>query len=136
VESKIEQEQFVRLVAGRLGVPEDAVRAELSKIKTGTHDAASPDVHEKSAELSMAPLERKVGMLLFGWSGGKDKLRELLGAEHLSELEAKLAPRAEDLRFRFDQEVGEHTNEDTIARDLLDGIAKAVEKERFKMKFL
>ncbi len=143
VESKIEQEQFVRLVAGRLGVSESAILAELGKIKTLSRETAaapvswdSPDVHEKSAELSITPLERKVGMLLFGWSNGKERLRELLGAERLSELEAGLAPQAEDLRFRFDTEVGEHTDADTIAQDLLGEVAKAVEKERFKMKFL
>ena len=84
----------------------------------------------------MTPLERKVGMLLFGWSKSKEKLHELLGAERLSEIETRLAPHAEDLRFRFDAEVGEHTDEDTIAKDMLGEIGKAVEKERFKMKFL
>ena len=143
VESKIEQEQFVRLVAGRLGVSESAILTELGRVKNSPHEIGeaaisrgSPDIHKNGAELPMTPLERKVGMLLFGWSKSKEKLHELLGAERLSEIETRLAPHAEDLRFRFDAEVGEHTDEDTIAKDMLGEIGKAVEKERFKMKFL
>ena len=142
VESKIEQEQFVRLVAGRLGVSESAVRVEMQKTKTrtsdvlGTSDVPSPDIHKNGAELPMTPLERKVGMLLFGRSSSRQKLEAMLGAERLGELQLQLQEHAEGLRFRFDAEVGEHTDEETIERDLLGEISKAVEKERFKMKFL
>ena len=143
VESKIEQEQFVRLVAGRLGVSESAILTELGRVKNSPHEIGeaaisrgSPDIHKNGAELPMTPLERKVGMLLFGWNKSKETLHELLGAERLSELEVKLTPYAEDLRFRFDAEVGAHTDEGTIAKDMLGEIEKAVEKERFKMKFL
>jgi len=142
VESKIEQEQFVRMVAGRLGVSETAVRAEMQKTKTrtsdvlGTSDVPSPDIQQNNAEITLTSLEKKVGMLLFGRSGVKEKLEELLGAEYLGELESRLLPHAEDLRFRFDAEVGGHTDEETIAKDMLADIERAVSKERFKMKFL
>ena len=55
---------------------------------------------------------------------------------YVGELGSRLLPHAEDLRFRFDAEVGEHTDEDTIAKDMLGDIERTVAKERFKMKFL
>ncbi len=139
VHSSIEQEQQVRLVANRLGVSESAVHVELSKVKANPRppqELSSPDIHQKGAESALSALDKKVGMLLFGWSAGKEKLHELLGAERLARYEADLASEAEDLRFRFDAEVGEHTSEEVIAADLLGDIAKQVERERFKMKFL
>ncbi|KKT84614.1 MAG: hypothetical protein UW83_C0041G0006, partial [Parcubacteria group bacterium GW2011_GWD1_44_9] len=45
-------------------------------------------------------------------------------------------PHAEDMRFRFDAEVGEHSSEEQITGDMLASIETAVAKERFKMKFL
>ena len=143
VGSKIEQEQFVRLVAGRLGVSESAILTELGKAKTQSREMAaapiswdSPDIQQNNAEITLTPLEKKAGMLLFGRSGVKEKLEELLGAEYLGELESRLLPHAEDLRFRFDAEVGGHTDEETIAKDMLADIERAISKERFKMKFL
>jgi len=75
-------------------------------------------------------------MLLYGWSAGRERLGALLGGEELQKYEAELLPHAEDLRFRFDHEVGEHTDEDTVARDMLGDLERHVQKERFKMKFL
>ena len=143
VGSKIEQEQFVRLVAGRIGVSESAILTELGKAKTQSREMAaapiswdSPDIQQNNAEITLTPLEKKAGMLLFGRSGVKEKLEELLGAEYLGELESRLLPHAEDLRFRFDAEGGGHTDEETIAKDMLADIERAISKERFKMKFL
>ena len=137
--SHIEQEQHVRLVANRLGVSEDAVRAEVAKKPTPTEEGTeqgSPDIHQKGAESTLTPLQKKIGMLLFGFAPGKKKLEELLGEERLSQYENKLLPSAEDLRFRFDAEVGEHTSEEAVAGDMLQDIGRTLEKERFKMKFL
>lgn len=136
VESNIEQEQFIRLVASRLGVSESAVRTEVAKRPAPPAEEPSPEVQQTGAQLSLSALEKKVGMLLFGRSSAKDKLIELFGAEVLADLAAKLEPEAEELRFRFDAEVGEHTSEETIERDLLSDIERQVQKERFKMKFI
>ncbi len=137
VHSSIEQDQYVRLVAGRLGVSESAVRMELEKAKVRTSDVlGASDVQPESTEPALTPLEKKVGMLLFGRSSSKDKLQELLGAEYIVELERRLGPFAEDLRFRFDAEVGEHSSDEQITGDMLASIESAVAKERFKMKFL
>ncbi len=136
VESKIEQEQFIRIVAARLGVSEQAVRAEVAKKPAVPVDTDSPDIQKNNVESVLTPIEKKIGMLLFGRGSSKATLEELLGAEYFSELESRLLIHAEDLRFRFDAEVGEHSSEEQIAADMLGDIERAVAKERFKMKFL
>lgn len=141
-QSAIEREQYVRLVASRLGVSESAVLAELGKTRPSPHETGeaatsggSPEVHQKSGESTLTPLQKKAGMVLYGWSAGKQKLEEVLGPAKLRELEEALAPVAEDLRFRFDAEVGEETPE-KIGEEMVRDIAAKEEKERFKMKFL
>ncbi len=139
VQSSIEQDQYVRLIAARLGVSEGAVRAEVAKKPAPQTEAASPEIHEKSAELSMTPLQKKAGMLLFRFGRGSpigEQLAGIVGGDELQKIESQLESEAESLRFRFDAEVGEHTDEDTIAKDMLGDISRQVEKERFKMKFL
>lgn len=135
-QSSIEQDQYIRLIAGRLGVSESAVRAEVAKKPAIPAAEPSPEVHRKSGELSISSLDRKAGMLLFGWSEGETQLSELLGVARVQDLKQRLDPMAEDLRFRFDQEVGEHADEKTIAEDMLGDIRRQTERERFKMKFL
>jgi len=141
VASSIEREQYVRIIANKLGVSESAITAELGKVRTtpGSESAllpGSPQVQQQSGESILSPLQKKVGMLLYGWSAGREWLGALLGGEELQKYEAGLLPHAEDLRFRFDREVGEHTDEDTVARDMLGDLERHVQKERFKMKFL
>lgn len=143
VGSTIEREQFVRVVAGRLGVSETAVRTEMAKAPKPSAPGAgaeegSPHVHAQSTESTLTPLQKKAGMLLarFGReSQAGATLLELLGEERLAEVESLMAPLVEELRFRFEAEVGEHS-EDVIAGDMLGDIGRVVGKERFKMKFL
>lgn len=135
--SRIEQEHFIHIVANRLGVSDLAVRAEVEK-RPAHKEEDSPEIHQKSAESKLPPLEKKAAMLLFYF--GKDssvasKLTSLVGEETLRLLLDSLASRAEELRFTFEQELGEQS-EDSIAKEMLGDIEKAVEKERFKMKFL
>ncbi len=136
-QSRIEQEQSARLVSNRLGVSEAAIMTEVGKVKSiSAADAGSPDIHQKSAESTLPALDKKVGMLLYGFTGGRERLEGLLGAERLAEYEEALKAQAEDLRFRFDQEVGEHTSEALVAEDMFGEIQKTLDKERLKMKFL
>ncbi|MSR70627.1 DNA primase [Candidatus Kaiserbacteria bacterium] len=143
VGSSIEQEQYLRLIAGRLGVSETAIRTELGKVKAQSREMVggpiswdSSEIQQRGLESDLTPLERKIGMVLFGWSQERTKLESLVGVDVLAELERRLQPQAESLRFRFDAEVGEHTSEAVIAEDMLGEIARQQEKERFKMKFL
>lgn len=136
--SAIEREQQVRLIASRLGVSEAAILAELSKVKAPPAEPGadpSPEVHQTSAESTLTPLQKKAGMLLYGWSAGKQKLGEVLGEERVRELAERLEPFAEDLRFRFDAEVGESAP-DLLGEEMLKDLAAREAKERFKMKFL
>lgn len=140
MQSRIEQDQSIRFVAGRLGVSEDAVRSEVSKRPNAqqTVEEGSQEIHPAGAESSLTPLQKKVGMLLarFGRdSATGQKLLELLGQERINEVESGTALCAEELRFRFDSEVGEH-GEEVIAGDMLQDIERTIAKERFKMKFL
>ena len=135
-QSAIEQEQHLRLIANRLGVSEQAVRVELHKRPMPVLEELSPQVHTVSVESGLSPLQKKVGMLLFGWEVGKERLGTLFSEQEIAGYERELQPHAEDLRFRFDAEVGEHTDEETVARDILGELEKQVHKERFKMKFL
>lgn len=138
--SRIEQDQSIRLIAARLGVSEAAVRAEAEKRPAAREEEeASPELHQKSAESDLTPLQKKAGMLLtrFGRdSAVGDRLSELLGAERLAQVEAAAEPCAEELRFRFDGEVMEEGGEEAVAQDMLGSIAREIERERFKMKFL
>ncbi len=140
MESKIEQEHFVRIVAGRLNVSEAAVREEVGKRKLAPHEFPQ-DVHTTAQPLQTLPLDaidKKAAMLLFSFTSGTieyHKLLELLGPEKLQALQARLEPEAEVWRFKFEAELSDHTSE-VIAGDMLRDIQRAVEKERFKMKFL
>ncbi len=135
--SRIEQEHFIRIVAAKIGVSDTAVRAEVDKRPKPVEDASS-DIQQSRAESTVGPFEKKVGMLLFYFgrtSAVGEQLEALLGAERLAEIEQELGPQAEALRFKFEAEVGEHT-EETISQDMLGELQRVVEKERFKMKFL
>lgn len=146
MESAIEREHFVRLVANKLNVSESAVRAELAKASRSAEVSLrnSPDVHEPEPQLGsdpfahLSPIEKKASMLLFRFAAGSEtyaRLEGLFGASALESLRERVNPLAEALRFRFDAEVGEH-NEEGIAADMLAGIERELARERFKMKFL
>lgn len=141
--SSIDQEHFATIVGQRIGVSAEAVRTEMRKVKPTTlseqAENPSPELHQKGGESTLSALQKKVGMLLahFGREseiGGK--LLLLLGESELDTLTHDLEPFAEELRFRFDAELGEHTNEEAIAADMLGDISRQVERERMKMKFI
>ena len=144
VESTIEREHFIRIIAQRLNVPEAAVRAEVAK-RPRLPDETSPAVHEPDAQLASDPLEhlgaldRKAAMLIFNFGQDSDIRRRLagfLGNDRLAQLEQGLAGQAEALRFRFEAEVGEHTTPEAIAADMLGDIERGVARERLRLKFL
>lgn len=134
--SAIEAQQSIRVVAAKLGVPEAAVASEVGKIPRGA-EPASPQPHTPGAD-SINGFDKKAGMLLFRFGPESEvgrRLAELLGQERLNALRDTLDPRAEELRFMFDREVGEHASEEAIAGEMLEAIETVVAKERFKMKF-
>jgi DNA primase len=141
MESKIDQEHFIAIVARALGIPEAAVRSEVAKcVFHSPHPPMdSSKIQAAGGESSLTPLERKIGMLLFYFTEGsppQQRLEALLGATVLQGHREKLASLAEELRFRFEREVGEHTDEMTVAADLLSDVERMVERERLKTQFL
>ena len=144
VESTIEREHFIRIIAQKLGVPEAAVRDEVAK-RPSLPEEDSPLLHQPDAQLasdplgSLSPLDRKAAMLVFNFSrdsAERGRLDALVGAERAARLEAELAEQAEALRFRFEAEVGEHTTPEAIAADMLADIERVAARERIKLRFL
>lgn len=139
MESTIEQAHFARLVAERLRVPEEAVRAEIAKHPV-LHDVKVEElvVGQSLDDASPGSLEKKIGMLLFYFppdSSQRKKLEEIVGVQRIKEVEQMLGSQAETLRFRFETELGEHTTEDRVADDMLNHITTVLHKERLRMKF-
>lgn len=137
IESKIEQEHFVRLVAQKLGVSDTAVRAEVEKIAArpatahpGDGPLSSP-LQQNGAESTLSPLEKKAGMLFFSWPAGQDKLRELFGRSW-SEVEQAVAPHEEELRHYFDREVHEDTTIEAVAQDMFGQLSDMVRRAKMK----
>lgn len=123
--STIDREHFIRIIAARLGVSEDAVRVEVAKrpvLPAQEFNQEELAAASNTPLSSITPLERTVGMVLFHFlSGSPERVRlvELLGVERSLILENALLPHAEPLRFLFEAEVGEHSDEGTIAGDML-----------------
>jgi len=81
---------------------------------------------------TLAPLEAKVGMLLFGWSGGRQKLENLLGLERQRELEMEAYRASGDhCVFVLTSRWG-HTDETSIAEDMLGQIESVLARERIR----
>jgi DNA primase len=138
LQSRIDQAHFIRIVAERLRVPEEAVRAEVAKrpVLPNTEDMVSTHVPQA---LVATPIERKVGMLFFYFdeaSPQRQRLLELFGADRLAEIQTILVDQAERLRFDFEREVGEHSTAEVIADDLLENIESFVSKEKLRRRFL
>jgi DNA primase len=143
MQSSIDQAHFVRIIASRIGVPEDAVRSALTKVRSNpSFDAVvSEDAEEVPvvAELAMLPLERAAGMLLFYFVGKEEmrtRLIELIGAEKIAQIELKLAPEKERLVFEFES-FGQAPEEiskallETVERSQLEDDMKALRSQLY-----
>ncbi|MDE2071561.1 MAG: toprim domain-containing protein, partial [Patescibacteria group bacterium] len=134
LQSRIDQEHFIHTTAGRLSVPDSAVREEVNKIAGRTTPApeeTSPEVHHGGAESNLSSLELKIGMALAGWEGSKAKVQELLGAD-FERTTARLKPFEEELKFRFEREVHEETTAERVAQDMLVHVEAALKRAKMK----
>jgi DNA primase len=134
MQSPIDQAHFVRIIAQRIGAPEDAVRGALLKAHANPAHEVPADEGEAAPapELALLPLERAAGMLLFKFEGKEEmntRLRELIGQERLAAIETKLRSDKERLLFEFDS-FG--TDEEASAAALLDTIERAMLEEEMK----
>ena len=140
MQSQIEQAHFIRIVAARLHAPEDAVRGEVKKHPTLAEES---EVEEHTAaslpDATLTPFEKKAGMLIAYFEPHTpviDELEKLMGEAKVSTLQERVAPHQELLRFRFEQELGEHTSESQVAEDMLREIERVLRKAQFKAQFL
>ena len=109
--SKIDQAHFIAIVAGRLRVPEEAVRAEVAKTRAHGH-SPHPGVPEKAVDAPAAHpdgrlsrLEKTAALIIFHTDlthDARQKLAELLGEDRIQEIKEQTAARAEEFRFQFD----------------------------------
>jgi DNA primase len=124
--SRLEQAHFVGMLVRRLRAPESAVWAELAKRPILPKESIAADESISSGALEqeeLSPFKWRVGMLLFSFSADSDirkQLETLLGPDQLRTLEMELSPRSEELQYRFEREVGEHSAPNIIAADLLE----------------
>jgi DNA primase len=136
MQSAIDQAHFVRIIAQRIMVPEDAVRQSLAKARppssTEFIEEAEEAAHPVLEELSVLPVERATAMLLFQFGGNdemKTRLVELVGEARVKEIEAKLAPERERLQFEFES-FGQE--ESVSAEALLVSIERSVLEDEMK----
>ena len=142
MQSKIEQEHFVHLVALRLGVSEAAVREEVAKQKVSLEVVEVGDATDLSVQPvveDLTPLEKKIAMLYFAFepkTPQHTKLVELVGRAYIDEFVQRVADQKELWRFRFEAEINEQVNEEQIAADMLEFIERAQAKERVKSRYM
>lgn len=136
VGSAIEQEHFIRLIAGKLTVPDTAVRAEVAKrpkLSDTSYDIQPQGGESGQLPLSqLPPMEKKAGMILFSVPGAEPKLREVFGDTYIGELRAKLLPHEEELRHFFDREIHEDTTPERVADDMLAQLAQSAQRAKMK----
>ena len=128
--SKIEQAHFVRIVAQRLRVPEDAIYTEVAKRPQLVQDDAAdvaPPVREELSQPSS--LERTASLLLFYFTKDgpmQEKIEKLIGPVRKEILVQKYAGDAEKFRFEFES-LGD--DKDVVAAALLEALEREVVEE-------
>jgi len=148
MQSPIDQAHFVRIVAQRIGAPEDAVRIALQKSRVhSVQEAVAEEGGEAAPEpvSLLLPLERAAGMLVFKFED-KDKmpsdmrvrLVELLGQERLAAIETKLGQERERLLFEFesfgtDEAASAEALLQTIERSILEDEMKSLREELYRV---
>ena len=134
MQSPIDQAHFVHIIAQRISVPDEAVRAAVLKTHAPTEAEGAIDESEVTPveQVSLLPLERVAGMLIFKFECREEmtvKLIELLGKDRFEASKAKLEPDKERLLFEFES-FG--NDEAVIAGALLDTLERSVLEEEMK----
>ncbi len=133
IDSTIDQEHFIRIIATRLGVPDTAVRTEVRK-----KPALNVTAEEESAPVAvptstLTALEEKVGMLVFHFGEESEvgqRLKTILGEVLYPIYMERTRPFEELLRFKFDGEAGDSADTGVLVDDMLKGIELArIEEE-------
>jgi DNA primase len=133
MQSPIDQAHFVKLIAQRIGVPEDTVRLSLTKVRIQNEGAPVEEEGDVAAaeELSLLPFDRAVGMLLFKSANADTvkKLEALLGTKRLESIKTRLQPEGERLLFEFE---AFNQDEVVLTEALLETVERSVLEEEMK----
>lgn len=135
MQSSIDQAHFVRIIAHRIGVPEDAVRSALAKAPAvSSYESLPVEDAEVSVltQSALPPAERAAGMLLFRHAGTLEmraRLQTLLGHERLRAIESRAEGEKERLLFEFESLGNDETE---ISEALLESIERSVLEEEMK----
>lgn len=117
IQSKIDQEHFIRIVADRLRTPEDAVRSEVSKLSAtaGIPDSVEGTTPLVAATPSLSRMDHALAMLLFHYEGNaamEERIVRLAGDNVREQVLQKCVEDAERYRFEFEA-LGQSEEEST-----------------------
>jgi len=125
--SRIDQEHFARIVAQKIGVSEEAVRAELAKKPASQSEIAQEGSTPALTPLTIPPFENAAAMLIFYFGADaamQDKIKTIVGAQRYEEIKKKYTDDAERFKFSFEalgdeQEKNREALEVTLRRVLI-----------------
>jgi DNA primase len=130
IDSKIDQEHFIRIVAGRIGVSEAAVAAEVARKPKLNVERKEEETKVVDIRIEQTPLERAVAMLavrLVEATPTHERLLAVVGAARIKETIEKNKDDEERLRFEFDL-----LGEDEVA--VTEGLLQAIERKIIQEK--
>jgi DNA primase len=130
IDSKIDQEHFIRIVAGRIGVSEAAVAAEVARKPKLNVERKEEETKVVDIRIEQTPLERAVAMLtvrLVEATPAHERLLAVVGAARIKETIEKNKDDEERLRFEFDL-----LGEDEVA--VTEGLLQAIERKIIQEK--
>jgi DNA primase len=135
MQSPIDQAHFVHIIAQRISVPDEAVRSAVLKAHAPASGEGVSDEPEVTPveQVSLLPLERVAGMLIFKFEGKEEmtnRLVELLSKDRYEASKAKLESDKERLLFEFES-FG--ADEPVVAGALLDTLERSVLEEEMKV---
>jgi DNA primase len=129
--SKIDQEHFIRIVAGKIGVSEAAVREEVAKRPVSTEASVTHETPNPQMEsIERTPLEKAITMIALRYQPGTServKLATVIDDVRVKEITDKFVLDSERFLFEFDS-LGE--DEAAVAQGLIESIERRVIYEK------
>ncbi len=119
LQSRIDQEHFITIVAKKLNVSEEAVREEVAKRPALPTEPTLAGTEEKKPEKLVSSFEHCLAMLQFYFDKDTElqtKIMEIVGKEIYAESLEKHLPEAEKFRFEFESLGGDRSE---VQKDLL-----------------
>jgi hypothetical protein len=136
IESSIDQSRFLQLVSQKTGIPETALRQELSKVSPLTLDTQK-EVQKLASSATTKGIVRRVVALLWYMEGKQsefakqfdDRLREIL--PDFNQITLLLEAEREPLLFEAQMYYANSPNIETIAKETMFFLEEEILKEKF-----